>query len=98
MAVFGKLLAEGEGDSTNCEERGRRTDDLPGQDPWHGGQPGKAWKLGDQDKDAGRIGVAAKDQVEHKPPGDEADQQAGGKTKRQQQGNALHDQNSLSLP
>jgi len=98
LTVFGELLAESQGDGGNREEHGRCANDLPRQNPGHGGQPGKAGELGDQDKDAGRIGIATKDQVEHKPPGDEADQQAGGETKRQQQSNAMHDQNSLSVP
>lgn len=40
--------------------------------------------------------IAAKDEVQNKAPGDEADQQAGRKAKRKQQSNALHDQNSRS--
>jgi len=96
LTVFGELLAEGQGDGRNREERGRRTNNLPGQDPGHGGQPGKTWELGDQDKDSSRIRIAAKDQVENETPGDETNQQTGRKTKRQQQSNALHDQNSRS--
>ena len=33
LPVFGKLLAEGQGDGGNREEHGRCADDLPGQDP-----------------------------------------------------------------
>ena len=96
LAVFCELLAEGQGDGGNREEHGRCADDLPGQDPGHGSQPGKAGKLGDQDKDAGYIRITPQDQVENEAPSNEADKQARRKTKGKKQSNALHDQNSRS--
>ena len=64
LTIFGELLAEGQGDGGNSEEHGRCADDLPRQDPRHGGQPGEAGEFLDQDEYAGRVRIATQDHVD----------------------------------
>ena len=54
-----------------------RTDDLPGQNPRHGSQPGEAGEILDQDEYAGRVRIATEDQIENEAAGNEANQKTG---------------------
>lgn len=97
LTIACELLAEGQGDGGNREENGRGTDDLPGQNPRHGRQPRETREFFDQDEDAGRVRIAAQDQVQSEAAGNEAHEEPGRQTEREQQRDTVHGQNSRSL-